>query len=387
MSVLAPRDQAELVEAIRDAAATGAKIDLRGGGSKSGTGAPVVESTTLDMRAFAGVADYDPAELVLTVGAGTPLADVESLVARHDQMLAFEPFDFAQISGGECGRTTIGGVVVGAVSGPRRLSRGAVRDHLLGFSAVSGRGEAFVAGGKVVKNVTGYDLSKLMAGSWGRLAALTEVTLKVLPAPQLQMTFIVRGLDAGQAYRAMSTALASQADVAAAAYLPEAPDDGPGDRAVTAFRLEGFAPSVAARAIVLDRVLGGFGRVEQADPADGLWDRVRSLAPLATASTLWRVSLPARSMPSFSETLAAARAPWLADWGGGLVWTGFAGEPAILRRAAAEAGGHAALVKGFAELRAAVPAFHPQAAGLAALEQRVRRGFDPLGVFETGRFG
>lgn len=385
MSVLAPRDQAELVEAIRDAGATGTKIDLRGGGSRSGTGAPVPESATLDMRAFAGVADYDPAELVLTVGAGTPLADVESLVARHDQMLAFEPFDFAQVSGGECGRTTIGGVVAGAVSGPRRLSRGAVRDHLLGFSAVSGRGEAFVAGGKVVKNVTGYDLSKLMAGSWGRLAALTEVTLKVLPAPQQQVTLIVCGLDAAQAYRAMSTALGSQADVAAAAYMPDAAEKGGGT--VTAFRLEGFVPSVAARAIMLDSVLGGFGRVEQADPAAGLWDRVKSLAPLATASTLWRVSLPARSMPSFSETLAAAGAPWLADWGGGLVWTGFVGEPAILRRTAAEAGGHAALVKGPSELRAAVPAFHPQAAGLAALEQRVRRGFDPLGVFETGRFG
>lgn len=386
MSAISPRNPAELADAIRDAAATDAKLEICGGGSKSGIGVPDRETTLLDMRGFAGIVDYDPAELVLTVGAGTLLADVEELVAGQGQMLAFEPFDPGRLHGGEAGRTTIGGVVAGAAAGPRRLSRGGARDHLLGFAAVSGRGEAFVAGGKVVKNVTGYDLPKLIAGSWGRLAALTEVTFKVLPAPRQTATRFLRGLDTRQAARAMSTALGSQTDVAAVAYLPEAPGDALGPGSVTAFRLEGFAPSVAARAALLETVLGDHGRLEVAEPADRLWNDVKTLAPLAAAATIWRVGIPPRAMPALVETLTAANARWLADWGGGLVWTSFSADPEILRRAAAAAGGHAALVRGPTELRAAVPAFHPQTPALAALEARVRRAFDPAGVFETGRF-
>lgn len=385
MKVVAPGSPAELVEIVRDAAASRAKLDIRGGGSKKDIGGPIEEATVLDMRGFAGIVDYDPAELVLTVGAGTLLEEIETLVVEQKQMLAFDPVDYAPLMGRERGKTTIGGVVAGAVAGPRRLSRGGVRDHLLGFSAVSGRGEPFVAGGKVVKNVTGYDLPKLMAGSWGRLAALTEVTLKVLPAPRRVETYIVQGLDAEQAYRAMSIALGSQAEVAAAVHLPEG-SDGSGTGALTAFRLEGFAASVAARAALLEKVVDPFGRVELAEAPRLLWEQVETLAPFANDPILWRVSIPPKAMPRLAGDLMSTDARWLADWGGGLVWTEFAGDPERLRGAAASYGGHAMLVRGASDLRAAVPTFHPQPPALAELEARVRRGFDPAGVFETGRF-
>lgn len=386
MEVYRPCSTAELADMVCHAVEQGTRLDIKGGGSKSGIGAPLPETRILDMRGFAGVVAYDPGELVLTVRAGTRLAEVEALVAEQNQMLAFEPYDHGPLDGREAGRSTIGGVVAAGFSGPRRLSRGGVRDHLLGFAAVSGRGEPFVAGGKVVKNVTGYDLPKLVTGSWGRLAAVTEVTMKVLPAPRQTVTHILRGLDAQQACRAMSVALGSQAEVAAAAYLPCEADAAAETCAMTAFRLEGFAPSVAARAALLERVLVDFGQVEVAEPADRIWEEVKTLSPLANAATLWRVSIPPKSMPHLAETLAAAHSHWLADWGGGLIWTSFSGDPRILRRAAADAGGHALLVRGSSELRAAVPAFHPQQPALAALEARVRRGFDPAGIFETGRF-
>jgi glycolate oxidase FAD binding subunit len=312
------------------------------------------------MIAFAGVIDYDPAELVLTVGAGTPMAEIEALVASKNQMLAFEPH-------GAPG-STIGGVVAAGVSGSRRVSRGAVRDHLLGFKAVSGRGEAFVGGAKVVKNVTGYDLPKLACGSWGRLFALTEVTLKVLPGPPEQVTLAVDGLDAAGAIALMSKAMGSQADVAAAGSV-----DG-----VTALRLEGFGPSVAARRAMLQRMAPL--RVLPGDEAEAFWSSLKN--PLPAAPALWRLSLPAsRAVAVVGQGLG----PWLMDWAGGRVWLACDDAEAV-RTAAAAANGHALLMRAPEGLRRTVPALPPQPAPVMALEARVRRAFDPMGVFESGRF-
>ncbi len=360
--MLRPADIMELCEIV----AGGGPLRLRGGGSKDAIGAET-DAAVVDMRGFAGVVDYDPPELVLTVRAGTPLAEVQALVAGEGQMLAFDPFDHAAILGGEA-RATIGGVIAAGVSGPARLSRGAARDHLLGFTAVSGRGEKFVAGAKVVKNVTGYDLPKLVTGSWGRLAAITELTLKVLPAPREQQTLVIRGLGPAAAVAAMAKATGSAAEVSAAAHLPDW-EGGP----VTALRLDGFPSSIAARAATL-------GGLEAIDGA-ALWDAVRHATPLPADKPLWRVIVPATRAPDLVAALPEA--DWLFDWAGGLVWLASDADP---RAAAAAAGGHAMLVRADAAMRAAVPALHPQPAPLAALEARVRRAFDPAGVFETGRF-
>ena len=363
-----PRSLEELERIIGDAAASGRRLELRGGGSKAEVGAPR-EAEIVDMTGFAGVVEYDPAELVLTCGAGTLLAEVEAAVADRGQMLPFEPFDHGPLFGRAAGAATVGGVLAAGVSGSRRLSRGAARDHLLGFRAVSGRGEAFAAGGKVVKNVTGYDLSKLVAGSWGRLAAITEVSLKVLPRPPVRRSLAVRGLDARAAVQLMSRAMGSQADVAAAAHA----------EGLTVLRLEGFGPSVEARAALLQAMALGL-QVLPEEEADPFWMRLRD--PLAGAPVLWRVSVPPGRAP---EAVAALSGDWVMDWAGGLVWSACA-DAAAVRRAAEDAGGHAMLVRAPEAMRAEVPALHPQPAGAAALETRVRRAFDPAGVFETGRF-
>jgi len=348
----------ELAKIIADAAASRSKLELRGSGSKAGIGAPR-QADIVEMTGFTGILDYDPAELVLTVGAGTPLTEIESAIAKQGQMLAFEP-------SGE--GATIGGIVAAGVSGSRRLSRGPVRDHLLGFKAVSGRGEAFTGGAKVFKNVTGYDLPKVMVGSWGRLAAMTEVTVKVLPRPPEALTLAAEGLPTSDAVALMCKAMGSQADVAAAAHTKD----------VTAIRLEGFGPSIEARR----KLLEGFARMRPmtADEAETFWATLRD--PLPDEPVLWRVNLaPSRA----AEFVAGQKGPWRMDWGGSLIWVG-SDDAAGLRQAAQPLGGHAFLARAPEAFRQAVPTLHPQADGVAALEQRVRAAFDPMGVFDTGRF-
>ena len=362
-----PETIEKLERIVASAAALGRKLELRGGGSKADIGAPR-EAEIVDMTGFSGILDYDPAELVLTCGAGTPLVEIEAAVAERGQMLAFEPFDHGPMFGRKAGAATIGGVVAAGVCGSRRLSRGGARDHLLGFKAVSGRGEAFVGGGKVVKNVTGYDVCKLVAGSWGRLAALTEVTLKVLPMPQVVRSLVVDGLEPAAAVALMSGAMASQADVAAACHSP----------GVTVLRLEGFGPSVEARERLVRDMTEAETLARRAGKA--FWTGMRS--PLPDASVLWRISVPASRAP---EVLEAIAGDWRMDWAGGLIWSA-CGDPTWVRRAAEAAGGHAVLVRAPEAMRAEVPALHPPAPGVGRLEERVRRAFDPAGVFETGRF-
>ncbi len=335
------------------------------------------------MTAFSGVIDYAPADLVLVAGAGTLLAEVEALVAAHDQMLAFEPVDPAPLFGEPRGRTTIGGAIAAGLAGPRRLSAGGARDHLLGFEAVSGRGEAVSAGARVVKNVTGYDLPKLIAGSWGRLAAVTSVTLKTLPRPRASATLAIEGLGPEQAQAAMDVAMASHAEIAAAAHLP-ARARGP---ARTLFRLAGFDPSVEARCTLMPALLNDHGPVVRLDPAqaDALWDEVRDVTPLANDRALWRILLPPSHGGGVALGLNERGADWLIDWAGGLVWACH-NDAEMVRTMAHAVGGHATLIRGSEAMRARTPFLDPPAAGVARLAERVRRAFDPARVFETGRF-
>lgn len=383
MIVHSPATVEDLEQLFADAAGRNGRIELRGGGSKAAIGASRT-AEVVDLRGFAGVVDYDPPELVLTVRPGTPLAEVERLVAGQGQMLAFEPFDHGPLFGAGPGDATIGGIVAAGVAGSGRLTAGGARDHLLGFTAVSGRGERFVAGGKVVKNVTGYDLPKLIAGSWGRLAAITELTLKVLPRPKVVRTMAIEGLGVTEAQEAMAAAMGSPAEIGAAAHRP--PLDG--RPAMTLFRVQGFAPSVEARCATLPRLLDRHGRVMAlpADEAASLWSSIGQAGALADAEILWRISLPPSAAPRLVETFEPLGGRWLLDWAGGLLWLGFDGDPAVVRRMAEIAGGHAMLVRAPIDLRDRIPAQHARAAGVMALEARVRRAFDPAGIFETGRF-
>lgn len=367
--MLEPRDAQDLRQIVADAASQGRKLELRGGGTRAGFGAPR-EAEVVSLRQIAGVVDYDPAELVLTVRPGTPLAEVEALVAGEGQMLAFEPW-------GDAG-ATIGGTVAAGVAGSRRVTAGSARDHLLGLTAISGRGESFVAGAKVVKNVTGYDLPKLMAGSWGRLGAMTELTLKVLPRPRVTATMLAIGLPPRAAHAAMACALGSNAEVSAAAHLSSGE---------TLLRVAGFAPSVEARCMALPALMAGHCPLQRLteEEAAPLWQRAMTGAELQ-GSVRWKVHLPPARAPELLDRLAPLGIEWAMDWGGGLVWVTLDDPGTQVRDAAAALGGEATLVAAPHDMRATVPALQPRAPGVMALEQRVRRAFDPAGVFATGRF-
>jgi glycolate oxidase FAD binding subunit len=301
--------------------------------------------------------------------------------------------DYGPVFGTQPGQGTIGGALAANLSGPRRIKAGAARDHFLGFTAVSGRGETFKSGGRVVKNVTGYDLCKVLAGSWGTLAVMTDVTVKVLPRAETEQTLLVLGLDDAAAIRAMSAAMNSANDVSAAAHLPAplaAVVQAEAGTSVTALRIEGVAPSVVHRRQSLGTLLKPFGALVAWDETDSraLWTRVRNVAPFANDDrALWRIS----TAPSHGHAVVAAigeGAQYFFDWAGGLIWAALpAGDDAGAARVRRALGGegHATLIRAPSAIRAAVPVFQPQAAGVAALTGRLKESFDPKGVLSPGR--
>src|SRR5438477_2422057 len=294
MVTFVPSDLSELREAVAEALAAEEPLEIVGGGSKRALGRPVQAAHTLDLSRLSGIRDYAPSELVLTAGAATPLAEIERALAKHNQMLAFEPPGWGGLLGVEDAAPTLGGVLACNLSGPRRIKAGAARDHFLGFHAVSGRAEIFKAGGKVVKNVTGYDLCKLMAGSYGTLAVLEEVTVKVLPRPESVATVLFAGIAPAAAVRLMSAALGSPHEVSGAAYLPPATALPVGAGSV-ALRVEGPAPSVAFRRDALIGEHGAGGATHILDNAESavFWRTIGNVDPLSGLGdrVVWRISV------------------------------------------------------------------------------------------------
>ena len=396
---LRPRDAKDVQDAVSWALSEGKTLEVVGRGSKRALGRPSQSDLTLDLSGLNGVTLYEPEELVLSARAGTPLAEIEALVAQKNQQLEFEPMDYGPLLGGAPDAGSLGGALAANLSGPRRIKSGAARDHFLGVSAISGRGEAFKSGGRVVKNVTGYDLCKVLAGSFGTLAAMTDVTIKTLPKPETEESVVVAGLDDARASEAMSAAMASSCDVSAAAHLPRGLvmsfDGLHVVESATVFRLEGVAPSVRHRKASLAELLKPFGRVDHAGESHSraLWKSVRDAKPFWANTPmgdwpLWRVSTAPTRGHEFAAMLPDG-AQWFTDWAGGLVWVALppsddAGAAAI-RRACAKTGGHATLVRAPAAVRAAVDVFEPQQGALAGVSKRVKESFDPKGVLNPGR--
>jgi len=404
MTQFTPADLTELRDQIAGVLAAGEPVELIAGGSKRGFGRPVQAAHILDLTRLSGIRDYTPSELVLTAGAGTPLGEIESALEEAAQMLAFEPPDWRRLLGaGEQDGTgpTLGGVLSCNLSGPRRIHAGAARDHFLGFRAVSGRGEIFKAGGKVIKNVTGYDLPKLMAGSYGTLAALEEVTVKVMPRPETVATLLFTKVEPAAAERLMTAALGSPNEVSGAAYLPAGtavPLGPPGHNGTVALRVEGSTPSVEFRHDSLTREHRTAGSLEMlaGSEAVAFWRAIGDAAPLSGLAdrAVWRISVaPARGAELGEAISRSLDAVWFLDWGGGLLWaavaeTGDAGADAIraaIRGPDGRNTGHATLVKGSQALRGSVPVFEPQPAVLAALSRRVKNAFDPVHILNPGR--
>ncbi len=373
---LRPRDRSDLIDILRTHPRP---LEPVGGGSKRGIGAPF-DADLLELSAFTGIVDYEPAELVLTAGAATPLAEIEAELARHGQRLAFEPPDFGPLLDAPRGaRTqTLGGVLATNLAGSRRISTGAARDHFLGFEAVSGDGVPFKAGGRVVKNVTGYDLPKLMAGSWGTLAVLLTVTVRVAPAPETESTVIFAADDAPSAVDLLARGLGSPHDVSAAAFVPTRG---------AALRLEGFGASVAARVRGLVDTVGRDGAetlTEQASHA--FWQQTGAARELASAPCVVKMSVPPSAAPRVVAAIETER--YLLDWGGGLIWAAYDDVNVDIERIRGVlTEGHATLWKAPRAMRAAVPVFPPQPAALERIAVQLKQAFDPAGKLCPGRMG
>ncbi|RVC83531.1 FAD-binding protein [Mesorhizobium sp. M4A.F.Ca.ET.022.05.2.1] len=399
MTTFTPISSAEVLSTIQWAAAEEAPLEILGHGSKRGIGRPLQAEHTLGLSKLTGITLYEPAELVLSAKAGTALAEIERLLAENGQQFAFEPMDYGRLLGGEPGKGTIGGVLAANLSGPRRLKAGAARDHILGVGAISGRGEAFKSGGRVVKNVTGYDLSKLMAGSWGTLAVLTDVTFKVLPAAETEVTLAIRGLLDDAAVAAMALALGSSAEVSSAAHLPEritarVATGKHGSDAATLLRVEGFGPSVVYRIEALKQLLGKAGPLEEiaGEASKAIWRDIRDCIPFADggARPVWRVSMaPSQAHHMVMALRMQAAVDAFYDWQGGLVWLSMREndpEADLLRGLIRKhGGGHATLVRAAPAHRAALPVFEPQPPHLAALSARLKAEFDPKHILNPGR--
>lgn len=398
LPALVPRNAAEVLDAVREAAARESPLEIAGQGTKHGYGHAVPARQRLDLSALSGLVLYEPDEIVLTVQAGTPLAEIDAALAAEHQELAFEPMDYGPIYGLPPGGGTIGGALAANLSGPRRIKSGAARDHVLGVKAVSGRGEAFKSGGRVVKNVTGYDMSKALAGSFGTLAVMTELTLKVLPRAEASATLVLRGLDDRSAVDLLCAAMGSPAEVSGAAHLPLAAAGALpalGADAATLIRLEGFRPSVLYRA---DRLLESVGAGHEIarlddDASTALWRSIRDVAPFAgSPRALWRISTAPASGPDFAQAIARQYAiRHFFDWSGGLVWIEIADAlpddgAVFIRETVAKYGGHATLVRA-AHADSAVRRFHPQEPALAELSARIKAQFDPLNILNPGRMG
>jgi len=401
MTVLRPANAGEAEDMIGWAMAEKQPLEIVAGGSKRALGRPMRTDHILDLSALRGIIDYEPAELVLTAKAATPMAEIEAQLAAHGQMLAFEPPDW-RILFGSGDEPTLGGALACNLAGPRRPRAGSARDFFLGFAAVNGRGEAWKAGGKVVKNVTGYDMCKLQAGAFGTLSLLTEVTLKVMPKPETSCTVILSSLADEIAIPTLLGALNTPHEVSGAAHLPQAAARrssveavASGLGAVTALRIEGPEPSVKDRVEAVEAMLGRGDRLDRT-ASERFWSEAASVVPLldARGRIVWRLCPTPNQAPGVVHAIGGElhSAEAFYDWGGGLVWltleadeAGADGGAGIVRGALARAGGHAMLVVAPDAVRAEVAVFEPRSAAIDSLERRIKQGFDPAGVLNPGR--
>ena len=395
--MLTPTSEIQAADIIRNAAAERSTLAIIGNNTRSGFGNRVEATQTLSSRNLTGIVAYNPAEMVMTVKSGTPVADVEAALAASNQMMAFEPMDQRAIMA-TTGEPTIGGVFAANVSGPRRYVAGAARDSLLGIRFINGQGEAIKAGGRVMKNVTGLDLVKLLAGSYGTLGFLTEVTVRVLPKPPAETSFVLSGLDDEAASHAMAAAMAMSVEVSGATHLPDSIksrflNGGLPDGPATVLRLEGLAASVDARAQSLSAALGRLGSTTlfARDESKALWREIRDVSPYAghPSKPLWRVSVaPSQGHKLVAALRLEAGVDAFYDWQGGLVWMQMEAEPEadLLRRyIKALGGGHATLIR--ATSRDSIAAFEPLSVVEAALSGRVKAKLDPVGIFNPGKMG
>jgi glycolate oxidase FAD binding subunit len=387
-AILAPASEDEAAQVTREARAHSRRLAIVGGGTRAGLGRPPGAETVLSCERLSGIVFYEPAEMTLAARAGTPLSEIEARLAEHGQMLPFEPMDHRAIYASR-GEPTIGAIVAGNISGPRRISAGAARDSLIGLRLVNGRGEAIKSGGRVMKNVTGLDLVKLICGAYGTLGLVTEATFKLLPKPKREASIVIRRLDDAQALAAMTAALGSPLGVSGAAHVTA----GMGrEFSRTFLRVEGFAASVEHRTGELLKLLAPFGAKHalEGQESEKFWRAARDCEFLAEPRqrAIWRASVAASKGAKFVAALGKLALAHYYDWGGGLVWLASDPSPTVaqsIRAAVREIGGHATLIRAPDELRANVEVFEPLTPAVRELTRGIKASFDPDGIFNFGR--
>ena len=384
---LQPTSESDVADAVRAAAASQSPLEIRGGGTRLELGRPVQASQTLALDQLSGVSLYEPGALTVVAKAGTPLKALEAELGAENQRLPFEPMDHRELFGSS-GEPTIGGAVASGISGPRRLQAGACRDSVIGVRFVNGQGDMVKNGGRVMKNVTGYDLSKLMTGAYGTLGVLTEVSLKVLPSPEMTATLVYRGLEDRAAVKLMADAVGSPFEISGAAHLPDAAG-GP----QTLLRIEGFESQVTYRVPKLRQRLDSNAAAEvlMDEDAKALWLPVRDVTVFSSGErAVWEISVKPSAGPDVVEAVRREReAAAYYDWAGGRIWlatpeNGDAGA-SVIRSAVNAVGGYATLVRAPASLKSVVDVFHPQHPRLAQLANDLRARFDPAGILNPGR--
>jgi glycolate oxidase FAD binding subunit len=387
MTVHTPSTAAELARIIADARAARSPLAVGGGGTRSGLGRPVQAAAEISTRGLDGITLYEPAELVIAAKAGTPLSVVTETLGARGQRLPFEPMDHRRLYG-TAGEPTVGGVAAGNVSGPARINLGAARDSMIGLKFVNGRGEDIKSGGRVMKNVTGLDLVKALAGSHGTLGVFHEVCFKVLPKAEAERTLVLSGLDDAGAIAALSTALGSPFEPTGAAHLPA---DG-SRQARTLIRIEGVPSSLDYRAGELGRLLKAHGELDTLGEAEAvaLWVDIRDAAFFAgVPNAVWRISVAPSKGAALGAALKARGARVFYDWGGGLVWAmisdGNDPQSAFVHGQAASHGGYATLIRASEQARLTTEVFSPPAAPLMALQKKLKASFDPDGILNPGR--
>lgn len=396
--VLKPVGEAEAAKLIADAYAAGTSLELIGNGTKRVVGNQVQADQVISASAISGITQYDAAELVMVAKAGTTMSEIDKALAKNKQMHVFEPANWSKLLGTK-GKQTIGGVTATNMSGPRRFAVGAARDSLLGVRFINGRGEAIKNGGQVMKNVTGLDLVKLMGGSWGTLGFLTEVSFKVLPRPETEITLAIHNQSEEDGAAKMARALSTSADITGAAHAPVVVAsklmDSPIKAGITYLRLEGLKETIEVRRDRLIAALGDGLKIEQLDAkaSKALWISIRDVLPFANGSQkpVWRISAaPMLGHKVANDILSKADGEAFCDWQGGLVWLQLNDEnnanAALVRGAViANGGGHATLIRASESVRAITPVFHPEVPPAAALSARIKNAMDPGGLFNVGR--
>ena len=386
-----PKSEDEVSEIVKSAAKRKAALSIKGGGTRP-IGNAVQADEVLVTTGMKGISLYEPGALTIVADAGTTLEAINKELAKENQHLPFEPADYSGLFSVK-GKSTIGGVVAAGVSGPRRIQVGACRDSLIGVRFVDGEGTIIKNGGRVMKNVTGYDLVKLLAGSYGTLGVLTEVAFKVLPKPEVTGVISVSGLEDVQAIELLAKALSTPFDVSGAAHIADY-NEG---IAQTFVRVEGFEKSIKYRTKQLKELIqpmlpkSAELSIDMKDKsAAKIWDNVRNIEPLhGKEGEIWRLSVKPSNGPMIvNELKKSISLETVYDWAGGLVWLSVSDPSAenakLIRNTVKRFGGHATIIKSAKGQKPSAEAFHPEPSRVAELSASLRRQFDPAGILNPG---